>query len=50
MADEGNEHCVFLRGLMLGMVYDMIIQNAGSNHQEWKLHTIRDWSEGSNDV
>jgi hypothetical protein len=34
MADEGNEHFVFLRGLMLGMVYDMIIQNAGSNHQE----------------
>jgi hypothetical protein len=50
MADERNEHCVYLRDLMLGMVYDMIIQNAGSNHQEWKLHTVRDWSEGFNEV
>jgi hypothetical protein len=43
MADERNEHYVFPRGLMLGGVYDMIIQNAGSDYREWKLDTVRDW-------
>jgi hypothetical protein len=37
MVDEGEEHYDFPKGLKLGLVYDMMIQNVGTDQQDWEL-------------
>jgi hypothetical protein len=38
VAEEGEEHYTFPKGLKLGLVYDMMIISPWSDYREWTLH------------